>query len=102
MVDAPDLVVWDDRLLATFGLPLAVEVIKNTESSVALRPRLRRTLEQIGAKSILAVAGQGRRNYRWSNEQQLILAVSLELLEDGLRQLPLAEVLTVLLGDAKS
>jgi hypothetical protein len=101
-VDTPDLVLWNDGLLSSFGLPVPVEVLRRLSSSRAVLSRLRRTLRASGARSLLAVAADGDGNVRWSSGKELILVITAESLESAVRSLPIASALPALLESARS
>jgi hypothetical protein len=99
-VDRPDLAIWQDDLLATFGQPLLVEVLIRPISTKALIPRLRRTLFLSGARSLLAVTIHKHHDpQRWADEHGLVFTAALPGLIGALRSHSLVESL-VLLRDA--
>lgn len=99
-IEAPDLVLWNDELLSGFGLPIPVEVLRNYRNWRGLLPRMRRILEASGARSLIAVGGQGPRNIRWSSENELILFVTIDNLVEAVENGSVADALMELLAGA--
>jgi hypothetical protein len=103
VVDKPDLVLWHDDLLATFGLPLPVEVLLKARAWPAVRSRLERTLTASGGRSLVAVAVRDGMNSKvWTDGRRTILVSSAIQLAESLAQLPLAEALSAILASAAS
>lgn len=94
--DRADLVVWDDNLQHMFGLPLPVEVIRDTRLSKNLRSRLRHTLHASGARSLIAVGVGGESSFRWADSHELILAVPADDLLQLTRRMPFHRALASL------
>lgn len=100
-IDRPDLVLWHDDLLATFGLPLPVEVLLRSKSWPAIRARLERTLAASGGRTLVAVVirdGAGSRV--WTDGRRTILVCPADQLATALTMRPLAEALGEMLSSA--
>lgn len=103
VVDKPDLVLWHDDLLATFGLPLPVEVLLQARAWPAVRSRLERTLTASGGRSLVAVTVRDGTNSKvWTDGRRTILVSSAIRLAESLAELPLAGALSAMLASAAS
>lgn len=101
IVDKPDLVLWYDDLLATFGLPLPVEVLLHSKSWPAVRDRLERTLAASGGRTLVAMVVRGDMKSRiWTDGRRTILACSANQLAEELARMPLAEAFSAVLTSA--
>lgn len=101
VVDKPDLVLWHDDLLATFGLPLPIEVLLNSKSWPAIRTRLERTLSASGGRTLVAIVVRGDIKSRiWTDGRRTILVCSADQLARELTKMPLAEAFGAVLLSA--
>ncbi len=96
----PDIVVWDDRLMSLFGLPLPVEIVRRSPSTKAEKDHLQRTLHASSAQSLLAVVAGNGEATTWTDGYKLILTVGAEQLLDELASASLPEALAGLLQGA--
>lgn len=101
--DRADLAVWHDDLTATFGTPLPVEVLVRIRSWPAVQPRLARTLELSGGRTLLALYLGPVQDLprRWTDGRGLILVAAAVQLLDELTRGSLAVALTRLLEQAE-
>lgn len=76
-VHRADLVIWDDNLAATVGMPLPIEVLLRWRSWPAVRARLEQTLTAAGSKTLLAlVLEEGNPPRVWTDGRRVVLAAS--------------------------
>jgi hypothetical protein len=71
-----DLVIWDDGLHSTFGLPLPIEILTGTTSTNRIRAHAEETRRASGSQSIVAVTGEDIGNHLWSDGQGFVLSVT--------------------------
>jgi hypothetical protein len=101
IVDRPDVALWHDEILATFGLPLPVEVLWRSKAWPAVRSRLERTLLASGGRTLLAIVVLDDPAPRvWTDGRRTILLVGASQLAQTLIRLPLASALTTILSSA--
>jgi predicted nucleotidyltransferase len=99
--DRPDLVLWHDDLLATFGLPLPVEVLLKLKSWPSIQPRLERTLATSGGRTLVAVVVRdGMQPRVWTDGRRTILICFADQLARALTRMALAEALSAMLSAA--
>jgi hypothetical protein len=97
-VTAPDLALWHDDLLTTFGLPLPVEVLLHARSWPAIRQRLEKTLESAGGQTLVAIAFQGEPQPEvWTDGRHTILLIPATILARYLAITSLPNALSTLL-----
>lgn len=101
VADVPDLVIWHDSLLASFGLPLPIEILVQSKSWPAIRSRLERTLKASGGQTLFAIDVRGNMKPRvWTDGHRTILVSTAQELANSLSRMSLADALSALLLSA--
>jgi hypothetical protein len=84
-VHRADLVIWDDNLAATVGVPLPIEVLLRWRSWPAVRGRLEQSLVAAGSRTLLALVLEDGDSPRvWTDGRRLVLVVSATALAEAL------------------
>jgi hypothetical protein len=96
-----DLVVWHDSLDAQRGAPIVVEILARTDVTGALIPRLRRTRQAAGVRTLLALSsGRDRTHVVVEGDGGVIVQATFKALLDLLVSQDLNEALKALTAQA--
>jgi len=100
-VHRADLVIWEDNLASTVGVPLPIEVLLRWRSWPAVRGRLEQTLMASGSKTLLAlVIEDGSPPRVWTDGRRLVLVASVTALAEELSAVSLPRAISNLLATA--
>jgi hypothetical protein len=96
-----DLVIWDDNLAGTVGVPLPIEVLLRWRSWPSVRGRLEQTLTASGSRTLLALVVEvGNPPRVWTDGRRLVLAVSATTLAEELAAVSLPRAISNVLATA--
>jgi hypothetical protein len=96
-----DLVIWDDNLAATVGMPLPIEILLRWRSWPSVRGRLEQTLTASGSKTLLAlVLEDGNPPRVWTDGRRVVLVASAITLAEELAVASLPRAIDNLLATA--
>lgn len=100
-VHRADLVIWDDNLAATVGVPLPIEVLLRWQSWPAIRGRLEQTLMASGSRTLLAlVMEDGNPPRVWTDGRHLVLVAAASAFAEELGNVSLPRAISNLQATA--